>query len=219
MQALPLKKRQSDDFVRINDNGVLGYEPSVLTQIYDAQIAMCILKRSINPDIRTYMAHLQQKYMGFELRRQISMPNLAEVLKVSLPQYASSINFIEDVVMVADMFSCLFGLERIGLRLSVLNKTMCPRFHTDKVPCRLITTYAGKGTEWLDLAMSDYSAQTACNETNAEHGTIRSLDEGDIALLKGENWEGNEGLGIIHRSPVLAANETRVLLTLDLFEF
>lgn len=215
MQTFSLKKHQPDDFMQIDRSTVLGHEPLVLTQIYDAQITMCILKRSVNPDIRIYVTYLQQEHIGFELRRQISMPDLVDVLKTSLPQHVASIDFIEDVVMVVDMFSCLFGLKRIGLRLSVLNKTMCPRFHTDKVPCRLITTYAGKGTEWLDLAMGNYSVQAACSEANPEHDIIRSLDGGDIALLKGETWKGNESLGVIHRSPALAANETRLLLTLD----
>ena len=195
------------------NTAVLSHEPSVLTQIYDAQITTSVLKRSVaDPDIGTYITYLQQKYMGFELRRQICVPNVVEVLNVLLPQHASSIHFIEDVTEIVDMFSCLFGLKKIGLRLSVLNKAMCPLFHTDKVPCRLITTYAGKGTEWLDLTTNNYPLQAACSP---EPSIIRSLDEGDIALFKGARWEGNEGRGVIHRSPKLAANEARLLLTLD----
>ncbi|MBL0010719.1 MAG: DUF1826 domain-containing protein [Nitrosomonas sp.] len=30
-----------------------------------------------------------------------------------------------------------------------------------------------------------------------------------------DGWEGNEGLGVIHRSPSLNDNEARLLLTLD----
>ncbi len=80
------------------------------------------------------------------------------------------------------------------------------------MPCRLITTYAGKGTEWLEFAVGNNPLEDACSP---EPGIIRSLDEGDIALFKGERWEGNEGRGVIHRSPKLAANEARLLLTLD----
>ncbi|MCY7293820.1 DUF1826 domain-containing protein [Alteromonas sp. a30] len=47
------------------------------------------------------------------------------------------------------MFGFLFGLEEVGLRLSVLDKAMCPRFHVDKVPFRLVTTYSGIGSQWL----------------------------------------------------------------------
>ncbi|WP_297291060.1 DUF1826 domain-containing protein [Oceanicoccus sp.] len=33
--------------------------------------------------------------------------------------------------------------------------------------------------------------------------------------MKGELWEGNEGAGLVHRSPSLSAGERRLLLTLD----
>ncbi|WP_445779195.1 DUF1826 domain-containing protein, partial [Shewanella sp.] len=44
---------------------------------------------------------------------------------------------------------------------------------------------------------------------------IRQLNQGDVALLKGELWQGNEGYGLIHRSPQLVDNSLRLLLTLD----
>jgi len=44
---------------------------------------------------------------------------------------------------------------------------------------------------------------------------IQQLKRGDVALLKGEKWLGNEGFGLIHRSPHPAPGERRLLLTLD----
>ena len=44
---------------------------------------------------------------------------------------------------------------------------------------------------------------------------IKQLSSGDVALLKGEGWEGNEGAGLVHRSPSLASGGKRLLLTLD----
>ncbi|MNV95110.1 hypothetical protein D3C71_1899700 [compost metagenome] len=38
---------------------------------------------------------------------------------------------------------------------------------------------------------------------------------GEVAVLKGEKWQGNEGLGLIHRSPQPAPGERRLILTLD----
>tara|TARA_R110000782_G_scaffold50302_3_gene109162 strand:- start:127 stop:561 length:435 start_codon:yes stop_codon:yes gene_type:complete len=43
----------------------------------------------------------------------------------------------------------------------------------------------------------------------------QSLQAGQVALLKGERWQGNEGRGLVHRSPPLVAGERRLLLTLD----
>ncbi|HBC56874.1 MAG TPA: DUF1826 domain-containing protein, partial [Gammaproteobacteria bacterium] len=44
---------------------------------------------------------------------------------------------------------------------------------------------------------------------------IQTLAIGDVALLKGELWEGNEGAGLVHRSPGVLPNQKRLLLTLD----
>ena len=46
---------------------------------------------------------------------------------------------------------------------------------------------------------------------------IENLQSGQVALLKGERWQGNEGarLGLVHRSPDLDKGEPRFLLSLD----
>lgn len=41
------------------------------------------------------------------------------------------------------------------------------------------------------------------------------MQPGHVALVKGERWLGNEGRGLIHRSPSLAPGQRRLLLTLD----
>ncbi|MFP3589632.1 DUF1826 domain-containing protein, partial [Paraburkholderia sp. SIMBA_055] len=57
--------------------------------------------------------------------------------------------FVADVTWLVAAYTCLVGARRIGLRLRVLNAPMCPRFHVDNVPLRLLTTYVGPGSEWL----------------------------------------------------------------------
>ena len=44
---------------------------------------------------------------------------------------------------------------------------------------------------------------------------IQELARGEVALMKGEKWPGNKGAGLVHRSPAVAAGESRLLLTLD----
>ena len=44
---------------------------------------------------------------------------------------------------------------------------------------------------------------------------IQQLHQGEVALLKGESWEGNQGAGLIHRSPNLIDQTKRLILTLD----
>ncbi len=45
--------------------------------------------------------------------------------------------------------------------------------------------------------------------------TFNNVNTGDIVLLKGEGWYGNEGLGAVHRSPAVKQGEKRVVLTMD----
>ena len=100
---------------------------------------------------------------------------------------------------------------------------MCPRFHVDWVPCRLLTTYDGGGTQWLPHDLVDRrklgpgsgGLPDECSgiiQICRGYSTIKS---GDVALLKGENWIGNEGSGLVHRSPQLFDGEKRLLFSLD----
>lgn len=199
----------------------VGDTPEILSQIYDDPIRICILQRVLSADIKRYAAFLRQEYIGFELAQPINVEHVRDRLNELLPQHPTLNAFTKDVSWVVEMFACLFDLESVGLRLNVLAKTMCPRFHTDKVPTRLITTYAGKGTEWLDSRTGDHVMLAACDESKekadafARQCPIQSLQEGEIALFKGDRWGEQEGCGVIHRSPALDRNETRLLLTLD----
>jgi hypothetical protein len=123
--------------------------------------------------------------------------------------------FIADLKWLTSAFACLLGAKRIGLRLRALDKAMCPRFHVDHVPVRLITTYAGIGSEWLKEGVMDRQQLGQPNAEPQDAQRIQRLASGDVALLKGEKWHGNEGFGLIHRSPQLALGERRLILTLD----
>ena len=129
----------------------------------------------------------------------------------------------EDISELVDIFCYLFGLNHAGLRLSVLNSAMCPKFHVDRVPCRLITTYHGIATEWLHHHAADRSKLGHGSQGMPDDQAglfnnlqdIQQLHQGEVALLKGESWEGNQGAGLIHRSPNLIDQTNRLILTLD----
>jgi hypothetical protein len=48
-----------------------------------------------------------------------------------------------------------------------------------------------------------------------EEAQIERAEAGHVLLAKGERWIGNEGGGLIHRSPKPPADERRLLLSLD----
>jgi len=152
--------------------------------------------------------------LSIELADSDAEPDLLGLLSgySDLPGQAA---FLADVAWLVRAYACLLDARRIGLRLRVLDGAMCPRFHVDHVPLRLITSYAGPGSQWL--AEGDLPRQLLGGEEALprEGAVIEQIGCGHVALVKGERWVGNEGRGLIHRSPALPAGERRLLLTLD----
>jgi hypothetical protein len=129
----------------------------------------------------------------------------------------------EDIAELVDMFCLLFDVKSAGVRLGVLESAMCPKFHVDRIPCRLLTTYQGVATEWLPHELVDRSKLGHGSNGLPDHESglfdcpdaIQQLNQGDVAILKGDLWEGNEGNGLVHRSPDTDCGH-RLLLTMDL---
>jgi hypothetical protein len=194
-----------------------------MTSIYEEQVNLVIVQRSLPDEIALYCQELVNNKPHFNLRSVINHKTALASLKSSLPDLAGQSVFLDDLVLLVEMYSCLFELDEIGLRLQVLDRAMCPRFHTDKLGCRLVTTYHGQGTEWLRNCDTDRSKLGAGNKglSDEESGlythaaSIQQVSEGDIVLLKGDGWFGNDGLGAVHRSPAVAPSEKRVVITMD----
>ena len=111
-----------------------------------------------------------------------------------------------------DGFACLNGVPAVGLRMSHLREPMCPRFHVDQVPTRLIVTLAGPGTEWLPAEFARRDG-AGVPEQRPEPARIRQLADGSLGLFKGSGFEDGWAPGVVHRSP--PARGDRIVMTLD----
>ncbi|WP_308813338.1 DUF1826 domain-containing protein [Pseudomonas capeferrum] len=108
-------------------------------------------------------------------------------------------------------YTCLLGAYRVGLRLRVLEGAMCPRFHVDQVPFAPVDNLYRAGKR---VAARDCVDRSPPRLTTVPVDNIKKLQLGEVALLKGERWIGNEGRGLVHRSPEGTRNR-RLLLSLD----
>lgn len=68
----------------------------------------------------------------------------------SLPEGLGREACIEDVEAVCRLYADLVELRQIGFRLTYRESAICPKFHVDRVGIRLVCTYHGQGTEWLE---------------------------------------------------------------------
>ena len=197
-----------------------GATPKTLTRILEDDVNLAVWQRQLPLHIADFAALVLSRNeplaqsLCLELPDEDGEPDLSG-LAAGFRDLEGYEGFVADLGWLVSAFACLLGARRIGLRLRVLDKAMCPRFHVDHVPVRLITTYGGIGSQWLKEGAMD---REQLGQANAEpHGMsqIQQLKRGDVALLKGEKWHGNEGYGLIHRSPQPAPGERRLLLTLD----
>lgn len=199
-----------------------GNDPKVLADIYEEDVNIAIWQRATSDRLRDAVDGFLAADPRFETAMTVS-PDRARTEIREATGEAVPTEFADDVAELVDMFCYLFGLKRAGLRLATLNRAMCPRFHVDSVPCRMVTTYRGVATEWLPHEAVDRSKLGRGNNGQsdsvsglyADQSDIQRLTCGDVALLKGELWAGNEDAGLVHRSPAVPAGENRLLLTLD----
>ncbi|NVH59426.1 DUF1826 domain-containing protein [Pseudomonas simiae] len=195
-----------------------GDTPLALSGILEDGVNLAVWERRLPLHIAEFGALLVAlneplaDSLVIELNNEDAVPNL-QGLASSCRDLEGYEGFIADVSWLVSSFACLLGAKRIGVRLRLLDKAMCPRFHVDHVPVRLITTYAGVGSQWLREGVMD---RRQLSQPDAEPtGCIEQIHCGEVALLKGTKWHGNEGYGLIHRSPALKADERRLILTLD----
>ncbi|HEY6965003.1 MAG TPA: DUF1826 domain-containing protein [Erythrobacter sp.] len=115
---------------------------------------------------------------------------------------------VEDVTRLAGLFCAAMELAAFELRLELVRSDSCRKFHADYVTARLITTYVGEGTDWLDEADA---ARVAAGQ---EPHHVNRLAAFDVGLFKGKLATGTPA---IHRSPPIAGTPggSRLLLVLN----
>jgi hypothetical protein len=127
-----------------------------------------------------------------------------------------------DMADLVRRFCALAGGRPVIARLETMTDAVCPRFHVDRTHLRLLCTYRGPATEWLANAQVDRDAlaQGLPNEAmlraDTADRTPRRWQAFWVGIMKGEDYPGNAGNGLVHRSPPLyVADRARVLFCLD----
>jgi len=194
-----------------------GETPEVLTEALLEGVNLAVWQRRLPAHIEDF-AHLLlsldqplAEARTLLIGRDGEVPPL-EGLASAYADLAGYDGFIADLHWLVGAYACLLDARSVGLRLRVLDSAMCPRFHVDHVPLRLITTFAGPASEWLEEGAVD---RRRLAQAAVDPAAIRQLACGDVALLKGEKWLGNEGAGLVHRSPSVDKHTRRLILTLD----
>lgn len=208
---------------QVGSRAVVGNDATILADIYKDDVNLAIWQRDFSETLRASVDNVLKRNPSVAMT--VTPQSTAQALSESLG-LSDRTGLIQEATDLVDMFCELFALKRVGLRLRVLTQAMCPKFHVDRVPCRLVTTFQGSGTQWLDHSAVDRSKLGRRIDGRSDHQAglysseddVRRLGCGDVALLKGELWEGNESRGVVHRSPDVSDGSKRLLFTLDFCE-
>lgn len=208
----------------VNFSQPVGSQSSILTDIYQPKHNIAIWQRTLPTVMTDTINEMLQTRKSLALVQHVTPESAAAYIRDKLSEFSCAGALSEDIALIVDMFCCLFDVEEAGLRLTMLDSAMCPKFHVDHIPCRLVTTYTGIATQWLENQNIDRSKLGRASVGIADDSSglfnnmlaIKQMHAGDVALLKGSGWKGNENTGLVHRSPRLMLNERRLLLTLDL---
>lgn len=201
----------------------IGNQPACLSRVYDDDTNIAVWRRELDRPLVSAVYRVLEKNPQVQFAAIVTPQSVGSTLKSQFGSCEHALSLSSDISKLVDMFCFLFDLPEAGLRIKVLSEAMCPRFHVDWVPCRLVTTYCGQGTEWVAQDHVDRSklGKGSGGLPDEQSGIYQSLDQvnqlhaGDVALLKGEHWHNNTDGGIVHRSPKSDINEKRLLVTLD----
>jgi hypothetical protein len=200
----------------------IGTKPGSLSEIFAHDIHVAIWERPTTASVESYFANtFDQHRCG--IRDVYALTDLKLKLLDRLPDGTGKLEVIDDIYLLADMLTCLFDCNEVGLRLSAIINAMCPRFHTDHIPVRMVCTYLGNGTQWIKTDRVDHNklGHGAKGKSDEASGLIQSVNDieqmsaFDVGLLKGSAWENDRKQAAVHRSCPHSLNEQRVILSLD----
>lgn len=204
-------------------HAVLVSTVAELTSIYHDSVNLVILRRQLAAAAQSFIAEMgREPDFTCSLQVRAEDPQLGELPFAKRPGADA---LLADIQFWVQAFATLFDSDQIGLRIAQSHSAMCPRFHVDRVPVRLVCAYAGAGMQWLidadvDRRRLGHLAGGLSDEESgliAAGATIQQVPAHAVALCKGDSWPGLAGRGIVHRSPRgLAGAGTRLVMTLDL---
>ncbi len=198
-----------------------GNQPEVLYQILDPGVNLSLWQRPAQAAITQELSSLKASDLP-DLRCTTSMDSFEDDVTALLQKQdldpSDFRNWCVDLSRVAEHYFSVSKDRDVTMRLETTGDDVCCRFHADNTQLRLLCTYRGPGTEWLPDAQVDRVAQGsgAANDDIIRFGEPSEFAPFWVGILKGNNYPGNKGHGLVHRSPSIAGSgQIRVLFCLD----
>lgn len=178
--------------------------------------------RQNNSAIEGYLNEVESKIsnLDYYVDDELVNEDLLNLLNEDLPNSKQTQNrsiFIHDITNITQSFFNETESKKIRIQLQVIKSDMCRLFHVDHIKQRLLCTYKGAGTQWVENSNvnREWLAKGDNSKIIKDENLIKITSPFDIILLKGEKFNANIK-GAVHRSsPIKLSNGLRIVLKLD----
>jgi hypothetical protein len=197
-------------------NGPIGICDSAegLYAIKDSGKELIICQRLIPFDMSEWLKNIAPSQLP-DFRILVRPVDVREAIRTQLdecgmPSGSGRDLFIGDIAKLVSIYAQITRRGLVDVRLDRIENDACRKFHKDSVETRLLTTYIGPTTQWINPQY----AEQALREQKAYGGPLGSLREHDVAIFRGRH--ANLADGIVHRSPPIEGTRSvRLLLCLN----
>lgn len=197
----------------------IGDDLALLTEVRRPGVHAVHVRRALPPDLLSCAATLAVAAAGgVEVRLRADRTDPTPLFE-GLPDLPGRRTLEADVATLMGRFLALTRAEVVRAELSIVAHDKCRKYHADYVGLRLLCTYAGPGTEWVEEEAVDRAALDhaevcvdTCNARIVRSARVHHCLPGDVVVLKGHQWPGNDGFGVVHRSPPIEARGARRLV-------
>jgi len=196
--------------------------PVGLARIRDRAVNLVVWRRTLATCFPARDAELSSRY-GVDVVIDTEGGGLPRCPALEASIRRECAPFDDDVLTLADWFARLVGRSAVRVRLDSLAGDAPPVFRVESEPLRLLVTYAGEGSEWVEnsgvcraqLDRPRRSFDEANRAIVRPGAAVYRSRPGWVLLQKGDDYPGNAGHGIVHRpSPGSGASGPGLLLTL-----
>ena len=181
-----------------------------------------IERREEIPEITQYINEVLEHMtsLDYTIDDFVTLDEISTTLHEDLPDCSFSICkdlFISDIVRLYTLFTSQTVRKRVRMQIEVVDSDMCRYFHIDNYRQRLLCTYRGPGTEWLDPdnVNLDCLGKGCNNHIAKDMDKIYRAKTFEVLLIKGAKYDGKDK-SIVHRSPPIKKDRLkRILLKID----
>lgn len=190
---------------------LIGREAEILNDVAAPGVAAAIWQRNLDASFSGWINNLSSDQLP-TLRVIVPVNLVEEAVQTACdiaktPPGPERKMLIGDAGALALIYSQVMGSDHVRVRFDVSDGVMCPKFHLDHVPARLLCTYRGPGTQYVPEVHLEDSKQ------------IGNMKTGAVGIFRGTKWMSEERSSLLHRSPAIQPGKgPRLLLVIDAAE-